>query len=520
MPDDKVDLKDGGKGATAYGQAVGVYMSFLIDKLADYHSTLCSWNINRQQIRSTFGRHAVPMVWDYIEGNPFSQSTGCFSNMIKWIEKALLKFPASVEGDSKHLPVQVDNELRNVLISTDPPYYDNIGYSDLSDFFYIWMRQVLKNTYPDIFNTLLVPKTNELIVSPFRFDGSHQKAKDFFRDGMLEACRNFYKYCSSDYPITIYYAYKQNADEEDDRQSNSSGGWETMLSAIIQAGFSITGTWPMRTERKVRSVAIGKNALASSIVLVCRKRPDNAPVTTKRQFLNELRKEFKPALEKLQKSNIAPVDLAQSAIGPGMAVYSRYSDVLESDGSSMSVRTALTIINQELDHFLNKREENIDAETRVCIELFTMKGFGEIDFGSADTLARAKNTSVAALSKLGVAVAEKGIVRLKELSEFDAKTKGTERCLWYLTQQLARTLQTGGVEACAQIVHKSDDMLVERAKELAYRLYTIADQNGRAQDAFFYNALVVAWPEIQSKVAELESLTITQQSIDFDQHED
>ena len=262
------------------------------------------------------------------------------------------------------------------MVSSDPPYYDNIGYADLSDFFYVWMRQSLKDTYPKLFRTMLVPKAEELVATPYRFEGSTEKARDFFEDGMLHTCQQIYQYAREDIPVTIYYAYKQSDTDEDSKTAST--GWETMLSAIIRAGFAITGTWPMRTEMANRSIASGTNALASSIVLVCRKRPAEAPQTTRRGFIAELKRELRPALQKLQHSNIAPVDLAQSAIGPGMGVDSRYGRVLEADGSAMTVRSALQIINQELDVYFNEQDGELDANSRFCVDLYTQNAFNNL----------------------------------------------------------------------------------------------------------------------------------------------
>ena len=305
---------------------------------------------------------------------------------------------------------QTDNGLRNIMVSTDPPYYDNIGYADLSDFFYIWLRNNLKNEFPDLFGTMLVPKTEELIASAYRFDGSREKAYRFFEDGMLKTFTRINTYVRDDIPTTVYYAYKQN--ESDDNKNRASTGWETMLYAIIKSGFTLTGTWPIRSEQAYRSISMNTNALASSIVLVCRKRPTDAPVCTRRDFINTLKRELKPALAKLQQSNIAPVDLAQSAIGPGMGVYSRFSKVLEADGTPMSVRSALQIINQELDLYFTEQDGELDRDSRFCVDLYTQYAFNDMKFGEADVLARAKNTSVEKLRAAGVLYAEKGVVRL------------------------------------------------------------------------------------------------------------
>lgn len=506
LPNDHIALSEGGTGARAYGEAVGVYLAFVIDKMTDYHSSICSWNPPREGLRNTFGRQAIPMVWDYAEANPFSNSSGCFDNLLEWVYKCIFDLPASSQGEVKQFDAQSDCGLRNIMVSTDPPYYDNIGYADLSDYFYVWMRQSLKQTYPNLFRTMLVPKAEELVATPYRFDGSVEKARDFFEDGMLHTCQQIYQYAREDIPVTIYYAYKQSdTDTEDAETKTASTGWETMLSAVIQAGFSITGTWPMSTERTGRTIGNGTNALASSIVLVCRKRLEDAPMVTRRNFIAELKRELRPALQKLQRSNIAPVDLAQSAIGPGMGVYSKYSKVLESDGTPMTVRSALQIINQELDVYFNEQDGELDQNSRFCVDLYMQNAFNDIKFGDADTLARAKNTSVAALAAKGVLYAQKGSVHLLTREELPEKVDEREETIWLLCQQLTQAMATGGVAACAQIVVNMFGSNAERAKDLAYRLYTVAERKGWAQEAYAYNALVIAWPEIQSRAAELQA---------------
>lgn len=506
LPNDHIALSEGGTGARAYGEAVGVYLAFVIDKMTDYHSSICSWHNSGEKMRNTFGRQAIPMVWDYAEANPFCTSSGSYENMLDWVFNCVDNLPATNFGIVKQFDAQSDCGLRNIMVSTDPPYYDNIGYADLSDFFYIWMRQALKQTYPNLFRTMLVPKAEELVAIPYRFDGSVEKARDFFEEGMLHTCQQIYQYAREDVPVTIYYAYKQSdTDTGENEAKTASTGWETMLSAVIQAGFAITGTWPMRTEMSVRAVAMGSNALASSIVLVCRKRSEDAPMVTRRSFIAELKRELRPALQKLQRSNIAPVDLAQSAIGPGMGVFSKYSKVLESDGTPMTVRSALQIINQELDVYFNEQDGELDQNSRFCVDLYMQNAFNDIKFGDADTLARAKNTSVAALAAKGVLYAQKGSVHLLTREELPEKVDEREETIWLLCQQLTHAMATGGIEACAQIVVNMLGSNAERAKDLAYRLYTVAERKGWAQEAYAYNALVIAWPEIQSRAAELQA---------------
>ena len=505
MKNDHLPLRNGGDGAKAYGEAVGVYLAFAVDRAADAWSSLVGWRNTVEASRNTFARQALPMVWDYTEVNPFSSSCGNWSDAcIGWVEKAVKELNGNQIGEAKQFDAQSDCGLRNIMISTDPPYYDNISYADLSDYFYVWLRQSLKDAYPELFSTMLVPKVEELIATPYRHDGNVEKAKGFFEDGMLSACKQMYRYAREDIPVTIYYAYKQS-DTDASTNTSASSGWETMLSAIINAGFSITGTWPMRTERAGRMVSNGTNALASSIVLACRKRPENAPQTTRRNLIATLRRELRPALKELQTSNIAPVDLAQSAIGPGMGVFSRFRKVLEADGSTMSVRSALQVINEEVDLYFNEKVGSLDAASRFCVDLYTQCAYNNIKYGEAEILANAKSTSIPMMAAHGVLYAKAGVVHLMERSELPTEVDSNESTVWLLTQQLTHAMATGGIEACAKIVWGIFGSGAEAAKDLAYRLYTIAERKGWTEEGYAYNALVVAWPDIQSRAAAIKA---------------
>ncbi len=392
------------------------------------------------------------------------------------------------------------------MISTDPPYYDNIGYADLSDFFYVWMRRSLRKFYPDIFRTMLVPKAEELVATPYRFEGSKEKAKAFFEDGMFHTCEQLYQYSREDVPITVYYAYKQSDTKESkDSKSTSSTGWETMLSAIIRAGFVITGTWPMDTE--LTTALKGEmNALASSIVLVCRKREANAPACSWRDFQKALSRELRPALEKMQTSSIAPVDLAQSAIGPGMAVYSRYSEVLKADDSPVTIREALELINKEIDKVFNEQDQNLDAETRFCLTVFEQYAFNDMKFGEANTLANARNTSVERVANLGAIHSEKGVIHLLPLDELPAFDKDYISCVWSLTHQFVRAIMNDGVSGCVELVGRLNNISnLSKCKELSYRLYTMCERSNRANLAIGYNTLVTSWDDIMRKFNELKT---------------
>lgn len=513
MNNDHIALAEGGIGARAYGEAVGVYLAFGVSRMTDIDNALCRWEVTKTQVRNLFSRQAIPMVWDFAENNVFAGAAGDYTVSLGSIIRVIERLSEDNTGIVKQFDAQSDCGLRNIIVSTDPPYYDNIGYADLSDFFYVWMRQCLKNMYPKLFRTMLVPKEEELIATPYRHEGSAEKAKEYFENGMYKTCCQIFEYADEKLPVTIYYAFKQSENEEDGQQ-NASTGWETMLSAIIRSGFAITGTWPMRTELANRTIASGTNALASSIVLVCRKRPETAMSCTRRDFINALHREMRPALEKLQSANIAPVDLAQSAIGPGIGVFSRYKSVLESDGKPMTVRAALQIINQELDAYYNEQEGELDRESRFCVDMFSQYAFNNLKFGDADVLARAKNTSVQALAERGVMMAAKGEVRLLTREEIPEKVDSHEECIWLLTQQLARAMERGGVKECAQVVVELRGSNAENAKALAYRLYTICERKKWAQEGYAYNNLVVAWPDIQSMAAQMQAEMPVQMKLD------
>jgi putative DNA methylase len=432
---DGISLNDGGTGANAYADAVATYLAIALDKGADYWSTICSWNVLRDNVRSTFARQAIPMVWDFAENNPFSDSSGNFHGVVDWVAEVIKLSPSNAPGEAKQRDATTAiNGVAHPLISTDPPYYDNIGYADLADFFYVWLRRSLHDLYPDLFKTMLVPKAQELVATPYRFGGDKRKAEEFFETGLGKAFERIRAMQHPDYPLTVYYAFKQaesetGEDQEDNGEASNDGnnntviastGWETMLEGLIRAGFTITGTWPMRTERTGRTIGIGTNALASSIVLVCRPRLVEAAVASRRQFLNALRAELPAALKNLQHGSVAPVDLAQATIGPGMAIFSRYSKVLESDGTSMRVRTALQLINQMLDEVLAEQEGEYDADTRWAVAWFEQYGIEEGPYGVAETLSKAKNTAVGALVEAGILRAHGGKVRLLRRDEFSS----------------------------------------------------------------------------------------------------
>lgn len=495
LADDGQHLRDGGTGAQAYAEAVAVYLAFVVDKASDYWSTICSWHSSKELIRNTFGRQAIPMVWDYAETNPFSDSAGNISNGKEWVNKAITALPNGSEGFVSMACAKIQSLSIFRIISTDPPYYDNIGYADLSDFFYIWLRRSLRDVFPELFATLTVPKAEELVATPYRH-GSREKAEKFFLEGMTQAMRQLARQTHPAFPVTIYYAFKQS--EKDGDNGTASTGWDTFLAAVIQAGFAITGTWPMRTELSNRMVGSGTNALASSIVLVCRPRPADAPTATRREFLAALKTELPQALKHLQRGNIAPVDLAQAAIGPGMAVYTRYAKVIDAAGQPVPVREALALINQTLDEVLAEQEGDFDPDTRWALAWFEQWGFAEGDYGVAETLSKAKNTSVEGMMAAGILTAKAGKVRLLRPEELPADwdpAADPRLTVWESVHQLVRVLAAGGESAAAALAARLGSR-AETARELAYRLYTICERKKRAAEALAYNALVQSWPEI------------------------
>jgi len=494
--------------AKDYANAIATYLAFVVSRSADWNSSLCRWETIRQLPQQVFARSAMPMTWDYAEANPFSESAGSFNASLINVGRSIVGLSTTSSAGKPGRAVQhdagrSDYPIQIALACTDPPYYDNVPYADLSDFFYLWLRRSLGGVYPDLFGTMLVPKAQELISDPFR-QGGKEASRKFFEEGMSRAFGNLRSVSHPDYPMTVFYAFKQSESEQGDEAevdlvpAVSSTGWETMLQGLIDAGLQVTGTWPMRTEMATRMRSLDSNALASSIVLVCRPRLENAPVATRREFLTALRRELEDALLHMMHGNVAPVDLAQATIGPGMAVYSRYSKVIETDGSPLRVRTALQIINQELDTILSAQEGDYDTDTRFCLAWFEQFGMSAAPFGEADVMARAKNTSVQGLHDAGVLEARAGRVRLLKREEYPADwnpQKDARKPVWECTQQLVRALQEQGESGAARLCAELGSA-AEPARDLAYRLYSICERKGWAQEALAYNSLVMAWTEI------------------------
>ncbi len=496
-------LAEGGMGATAYADAVTMYLAFAVDKVADRNSTLATWAPNREHARNTFTRQAVSMIWDFAEINPLSESSGNFLGGVSSIAKLLEGLPAGPPGYATQVSATAQPADRSFLYSTDPPYYDNVGYGDLADFFYVWLRQTIRERFPELFSTILVPKTEELIADPSRHSGKRKVAERHFESGIAEVFRSIRTSLAPDYPLSVYYAFKQS---ENDEAGEVSTGWETMLEGLLRAGFVVNGTWPLRTELGRRMRGQASNALATSILLVCRPRAANAPLATRKEVHSALRVELPSALRHLQQGNIAPVDLAQAAIGPGMGVFSRYAKVLEADGSAMTVRTALGLINQVLDETLAEQEADVDPETRWALAWFEQHGMNPGPFGVAETLSKAKNTAVNGLVAAGIVTSKAGKVRLLDRDELPVDwNPATDRRLtvWEVTQHLIRALDTGGEAKAVGLLHQVGGGLGETARELAYRLFTLCERKRWPREALAYNSLVVSWPEIVRLAAEV-----------------
>ncbi len=501
--DDDIGLENGGAGATAYAQAIGVYLAFALSRTTDWGNSLSRWESKAQVPQQLFGRHAIPMVWDYSEANVLCESTGSVAASIENIYKSFGKSSVGSTSVRSGYATQQDAQTQQIshckVVSTDPPYYDNIGYADLSDFFYVWLRRSVRSIFPSLFATLAVPKAEELVAASYRHGGEEQ-AESFFLNGMTHAMHNLAENAHPAFPVTIYYAFKQS--ETKSEIGTSSTGWETFLEAVIQAGFAITGTWPMRTEMSSRMIGAGTNALASSVVLVCRKRDREAIAVSRRDFIRELNAVLPDALDEMTRgginSPVAPVDLSQAIIGSGMAIFTQYAAVLEADGKPMSVRTALQLINRFL------AEDDFDHDTQFCLHWFEGQGWAEGKYGEADVLARAKGTSVGGLQEAGVVESGAGKLRLLRWAELPkdwSPETDTRTPVWEALHQLIRALNQDGESAAGALLARMPAR-AEPMRALAYRLYTLCERKGWAEEARAYNELVAAWSGIEQASAD------------------
>jgi putative DNA methylase len=516
--DDGEPLGEGGGGAVAYSDAVGVYLGMSISKLADAQSTLCRWKSSMDQSIATFGRQALPMTWDYSEANVLGGMAGDPLTSLSNMMRVLDSLPAVRQGSARQNDAQGQQIGSDCIVSTDPPYYDNIGYADLSDFFYVWLRRSLKPIFPELFATLAVPKAEELVATPYRH-GSKENAEVFFLDGMTLAMERIAIQSHPAFPVTIYYAFKQA--ETKSAAGTASTGWETFLAAVIKAGFALHGTWPMRTELANRMIGSGTNALASSVVLVCQRRLETAITLSRNDLRRQLRQQLPQALKELERANIAPVDVAQAAIGPGMAIYSSAKAVLNPDDSQMTVREALIEINAALDEFLSQDEGELDADSRFALTFFESFGYKERDFGDAEGLAKARNLSVAGVAEAGILRSIAGKVQLLQRSDLPVDwdpAKDKRLCVWEATQQLIKRLEADGEAKAAALLLQLKSIpghgdLVANCRALAYRLYNHCEKTKQAAEARAYNGLVIAWPELERQASAASTSAVAPQQL-------
>ena len=470
----------------AHADAICTYLALVISKCSDYWSSICPWDNTTQTVRHTFVRQAIPMIWDFAEANPFSNSTGNWTAMLDWVVKAIKTLPNTGKGTALQLDAVQQKTSKNKIISTDPPYYDNIGYADLSDFFYVWLRPLLKDTHPALFRTLSTPKDDEFISAPHRHDNDKTEANNFFKDGISAALKNFRAHSHPAFPVAIYYAFKQT----------EGNGWKTFLQAVIDAGFIISGTWPMRTERDARTNAMNANTLASSIILVCKLRTTAAATIAKHKWKRELCEQLLPAVREITAGDnpIAAVDLARAAIGPGMEIFSKYEAVLSADGKKMDMQEALQLINRELFN-----EENFDSDTSFCIKWFEEYGWQVGAYGEAETLAKAKGVAVEGVRDAGVLDAKAGKVRLLKHNEYPEKWNHADDnrlSAWEATHHLIKTIDNKGEKEASRMLQQLRDK-EEEIKQLSYHLYQLCDQKKWAEDACNYNMLIQSWPELK-----------------------
>ena len=508
-------LEAGGADARAYADAIATYLALSVSRCADYWSSICSWHSGRETLRNVFARQAIPMVWDFAEANPFSHSSGNILGQLEWVAKAVERVPADSPGNARQLSADA-RDYSGLVVSTDPPYYDNIGYSDLSDFFYVWLRRCLQDIHPSVVSTMLTPKAEELVANPYRHDGKENAAK-FFVDGFNTVFHRICQGANPDVPMTVYYAYKQ---QEAGREGTSSTGWHTLLDGLIGAGWEVTATWPVRSELTNRMLSQGTNALASSIVLACRPRPGDAPTTTQRAFVQRMKSELPGALRTLMQGDIAPVDLAQAAIGPGIAVFSSYARVRSASGGDIGAREALELINRTLDEVLGDQESEFDPDTRFAVRWYRQYGWRPEQSGIADQLARTTQTSIAELQRGGIFTTAGGKGRLLSIRELDAQwdpASDSRLSIWEATLRLAALLESKGLEKVAELVAKLPAAIpLSAIKELGFLLFHEAERKGDGADAQALNALVTSWGDVSLKARQRPSApTGTQSELDI-----
>jgi len=511
MSVDATSLEFGGAGTGAYATAVATYLALALDRLADYCSNLCIWNVPREQIGHVFGRQTLSMTWDFAEVNPFSDSSGNFGGALAWVKKCIAAANPGAPATVRVADAAASPTVSAKVIATDPPYYDNVPYADLSDFFYVWLRSAVGDAYPETMATLLVPKREELVADPARFGNSPARARDFFEQGLRRAFVSIREQLAPGIPATIFYAFKQTErDNDDDLDNNRAGrasvGWETMLAAVIDAGMSITGTWPLTSERPSRLRSIDSNALASSIVLVCRPRASGAPICGRADFLHEIRSALPLAVQHLRDASLAATDLQQAALGPGMAIFSKYRAVLEADDRPMSVRSALKLINDELGQILLGEIADVDAETQFALGWFDRFGYDAGKYGEADMLLRSKNANAGALKATGVLELDAGIVQLRDPRSVGTLLNATDAAAPAWSQMVALIAalvkEDGGEDRAAAVLRAIGIGNADRLKSIAYHCYLVCDERKRTAQARDFNTLIAAWPEMERRAAD------------------
>lgn len=506
LSQDITPLRDGGIGAKGYAEAISVYLAFGVSRMTNTLCQIARWTPIREQTLTAFSRQAIPMTWDFPEVNPLAGAAGDIVVSVGGVVKGLFGLGYGEPGSIVQNAAQMVKLPAGAVVSTDPPYYDNIGYADLSDFFFVWVKSALKDVFPSLFGTLSTPKAEELVATPYRH-GSTAAAEDFFLKGMTQAISSLNEQDEGAFPATIYYAFKQSEIEQD---GIASTGWATFLQAVVESGYAVVGTWPVRTERSARLIAKGNNALANSVVLVCRKKEVTAETITRAEFLRTLKRELPPAITELQAANVSPADMPQSAIGPGMGVFSRYAGVLEADDTPMSVKTALQLINAQLDEFLNDLHGDFDPDTRFAATWFEQHGLGKGEYGAADNLARARGISVESVKHAGIIESSAGKVRILKRDELDQDwdpATDDHLTVWEACQYLIRALENDGEYAAAELLKKLGGDRAEMVKDLAYYLYDVcANKRQDAKEATAYNGLIAVWPELTRQAA---TITLT-----------
>ncbi len=511
---DPRNLTEGGSGAVAYAQSIKVLLAMSISRLTNRCSTLCIWDSSRTTISQVFVRQAYSMTWFFAEANPFGGGSGSYEGQVDYLVKALARLPLG-QGTVANKPAQELDIPMNVVVSTDPPYYDSVPYADLSDYFVVWLRKMLATTMPEIFTTVLSPKASELVADHVRHNDKASAGK-FFEDGLTDVFKRIHSAHSNDYPMTIFYAFKA---KEDEGKIDIPTGWETFLSSLLTAGWKISGTWPVRTEQPGGLRELGRNALASSVVVVCRKRDELAPSISRRAFISEMKKVLPQSLREMQQGSIAPVDLAQAAIGPGMEIFSKYSEISEADGTSMTIRTALALINQTLGEVLNEQESDFDSETLFCVKWFAQYQWDEGPFGQADTLARAVNVSMSSMMRNGVFISSSSKAKLKHPKEMEPEWNPSldkELSIWEVTVKLSHIIGAEGIEKARSVLHQTSEAIdVDAVKELAYLIFNICEKQGWSETGVAFNALVTSWIDIGSLIQNGNRPPQSQDAFDF-----